>query len=323
LRVILLLVAFIALAPRVAVADKTVGVLVTGEYLKGPTTNQAETWLRGHALRVVTTPMPSDAVKILLDCFVLDDPKCMRSVVEARATTDNLVSIRIDIASKKAREVRLTMDWFAKGHSPVSSRRTCDGCTEPVLRTLIDAMLDDLAKTAPGFTGRIKITSDPAGITVLLDNAAIGVTPIERDVPAGEHKLRLVRDGRTGEPKSVKIESGTVVEVELEAPAAAPDPGESLVQPVPPRRSRLVPGLMIGIGVAGIGAGTALYLTSEEPTGQGRTYRDTKNLGIGVAAGGGALLLTGVIIILATASSSAPTVALTPGGATVGWVGRF
>jgi hypothetical protein len=323
LRVILLLVAVFAFMPRIAAADKTVGVLVTGDFLKAPTVNQAEKWLRGHGQRVVTTPMPTDAVKILLDCFVLDDSKCMRSVVEARATTENLVSIRVDVASKKSREVRLTMDWFAKGHNPISSRRTCDACTEPVLRTLIDAMLDDLAKTAPGFTGRIKITSDPAGITVLLDNAAIGVTPIERDVPAGEHKVRLVRDGRTGEEKTVKIESGTVAELELEVPAVATQPADPIVQPAPARRSRLVPGLMIGIGVAGVGAGAALYLTSEEPTGQGRTYRDTKNLGIGVAAGGGALLLTGVIIILATGSSSAPTVALTPGGATVGWAGRF
>lgn len=320
MRVLLILLAL--LVPRVAPAATSVGVLVTGEYLKGPTQQQAEKWLRARGQRVVTNPMPNDAVKILLDCFVLDDPKCMRSVVDARSTTDMLVSIRVDIASKKSREVRLTVDWFVKGHSPVSARRTCDKCTEAVLRTTVDAMLRDLSKTAPGFMGRLKVTSDPPGITVLLDNATIGVTPIEADASVGEHKVQLARDGRTGEAKTISITSQAVTEVALDAPAPGPVEGE-VPAPATSRPSRLLPGLLIGLGVAAIGAGTALYLTSEEPTGQSRTYRDTKNLGIGVAAGGGALVITGVIIVVATKTSSTPTMAFVPGGATVGWAGSF
>ena len=331
MRVLLILVALVlslaSLTPGAAAANKSVGVLVTGEYLKAPTQQQAEKWLRDHGHRVVTNPMPSDAIKTLLDCFVLDDPKCMRGVVEARATTPILVSIRIDIASKKAREVRLTMDWFAKGQSPVSARRTCDGCTETVLRSTIDTMLDDLAKDAPGFTGTIKVTSSPAGITVLLDNTTIGVTPLESKVSVGTHTLKLVRDGSVGAEKSIEVESGAPVAITLEAPAVVPV-GLPRTDPLPAapsgRRSRLIPGLMIGIGLAGVGAGAALYFTSEKPTGDGRTYRDSKNLGIGVAAGGGALLLTGVIIILATKSTTGPTVSLTPGGGgSVGWAGSF
>ncbi len=319
----MLLVLLALLVPRVAPAATSVGVLVTGEYLKGPTQQQAEKWLRAHGQHVVSTPMPNDAVKILLDCFVLDDPKCMRSVVDARAATDMLVSIRVDIASKKSREVRLTVDWFVKGHSPVSARRTCDKCTEDVLRATVDAMLGDLSKTAPGFMGKLKVTSDPPGITVLLDNATIGVTPLVTDASVGEHKVQLARDGRTGEAKNVAITSAAVTEVALEPPAAGSVEGEVPTTPATTRPSRLLPGLLIGLGVAAIGAGTALYLTSEEPTGQSRTYRDTKNLGIGVASGGGALVIAGVIIVVATKSSSTPTMAFVPGGATDGWAGSF
>jgi hypothetical protein len=317
-------------SPRLAAANKSVGVLVTGEYLKSPTQQQAEKWLRDRGHKVVTNAMPAEAVKTLLDCFVLDDPKCMRGIVDARATTPVLVSIRLDVASKKQKEIRVTIDWFAKGHSPVSSRRTCDDCTEPVLRSTIDTMLDDLAQTAPGFTGALKITSTPDGITVLLDNKTIGVTPLETTVPIGSHKLKLVRDGRTGPEKVIDVAGDDKpVAVVLDAPATGPatvdgdNPNQVQTTPIG-RRSRLVPGLMIGIGLAGVGAGAALYFTSEEPTGNGRTYRDTKNLGIGVAAGGGALLITGVIIILATKSTTGPTVSMTPGGgATVGWAGSF
>jgi hypothetical protein len=322
---LVVLLALVAMAvPRPAAANTSVGVLVTGDYLKGPTQQQAEKWLRSRAQRVVSTALPTDAVSTLLNCFVLDDPKCMRSVVDARATTDMLVSIRIDVASKKAREIRLTIDWFVKGHSPVTARRNCDKCSEDVLRSTIDAMLADLSKTAPGFMGKLRVTSTPAGITVLLDNATIGVTPVETDVAVGDHTLQLARDGRVGDVKRIAVSGEAVTEVTLEAPtAAAPHDPRIPERSESSRPSRLLPGLMIGLGVAAIGAGTALYLTSEEPTGQNRTYRDTKNLGIGVAAGGGALVITGVIIVLATKTKHAPTIAFTPGGATVGWAGSF
>ena len=50
---------------------------------------------------VVANALPDGAVKTLLDCFVIDDPKCSRGLVDARATTDSFVSIRIDVVSKK------------------------------------------------------------------------------------------------------------------------------------------------------------------------------------------------------------------------------
>lgn len=318
-----LLVALTLTAPRPASAGTSVGVLVTGDHLKAPTQQQAEKWMRGHSQRVVTTALPSDAVNSLLNCFVLDDPKCMRSIVDARATTDMLVSIRVDVASKKAKEIRLTIDWFVKGHSPITSRRTCDKCSETVLRKTIDAMLSDLSETVPGFMGTLNVSSTPSGITVLVDNATIGVTPVETRVPVGDHKIQLAQDGRVGDARTVSVISDAVTEIDLEPPAARTTDAAVPVTPAPTRPSRLLPGLLIGLGVAAVGAGTALYLTSEEPTGQRPTYRDTKNLGIGVAAGGGALVLTGVIIVLATKPGQAPTIALTPGGATVGWARTF
>lgn len=316
----------LCLVPRSADA-KSIGVLVTGEYLKTPTQQQAAKWLADKGHDVVASPLPTEAVKTLLNCFVLDDPKCMRGVVETRSTTATLVSIRIDVGSKKTREVRITIDWFAKGHSPASARRTCDKCTEDVLRSTIDSMLEDLAKTAPGFTGTVKLTSDPAGMTILMDNKTVGVTPLELTVPTGSHTFKLVVDGRTGPEKTVDVPD-TTMDLALEGPPAAAsditgEPREKPQVVVEQRRSRLLPGLMIGIGLAGVGAGAALYLTSEEPDGSSRTYRDTKNLGIGVAAGGAALALTGVIIILATKSTTGPTVSMTPGSAMVGWAGSF
>ena len=313
-RIILLLLAL--LVPRPAAADR-VGVVVLGDALAKQTREAAAQWLRDHNQQVAMTALPAEAVKTLSDCFLVDDPKCARSVIEARAATTNVIAIRVEMTSKKTKDVRITIDWFVKGHSPVSSRRSCDACTDATLRTTLEAMLSDLAKSKPGMMGRIKVDAPP-GLSVLVDGATIGVTPLEQSIVAGEHKVRLAQDGRMGEEKVVTVAADGTTEVELPAPPPVADPV------VTTKSSRVVPGVMIGIGLAGIGAGAALYLTSEEPTGTNRTYRDTKKLGLGVAGGGAALALAGVIIILATGGDSGPTVAMTPdGGAAVGWVGRF
>lgn len=308
-----------AIASTATAAPRSVGLLVTGQSLTRPTQDQATRWLRDHDRKVVTNALPKDAVKTLLDCFVIDDPKCSSGLIDARATTDSFVSIRIDVASHKDRDIRLTIDWFVKGSSPVTARRTCEDCSENVLRTTIDAMLLDLAKTSPGFLGRLKVTSSPAGFTVLLDNETIGVTPIERDVTAGKHEVRLVKNGRMGPEKSVKIESGALAEITLEAPPAGgvEEPGVSS------HHSRALPIAMIAVGAVAVATGGAMYYfggpKDDEPD-----YRDFRTPGIFTAAGGGVLAITGVIVILATRGSSGPTVTTTAdGGAAIGWTGRF
>ena len=318
MRALVLVIALIV--PRLASAER-VGLVVLGDTSTKPTREAAASWFQQHQDEAVTNALPKDAIKTLQDCFVVDDPKCSRSVIEARATENSVVTIRVELSSKKDKDVRLTIDWFIKGHNAVSSRRTCDACNESALKMTLDAMLTDLAKNKPGFMGRIKVGGTP-GLSVLVDGATIGVTPLDQSIPAGSHKIRLAQDGRMGAEQSVTVKADAATEVTLEAP---PTEAEGMApQVIASKPSRVVPGVMIGVGIAGMAAGTALYLTSEEPTGTNRTYRDTKKLGIGVAAGGAAVALTGVIIILATGRDSGPTVAMTPdGGAAVAWFGRF
>ena len=307
-----------------AAAPKRVGILVLGDHLKVATVEQTEKWLREHNQQVVNPPLPLEAVKTLENCFVIDDPKCSRTIIDARAITDSVITIRLDVAGKKERDIRLTVDWFVKGHAPITARRTCEDCSEGVLRTTIDAMLLDLAKQSPGFMGRIKAVSDPAGVTVLLDNQTIGVTPIERDVAVGPHKARLVKDGRMGDEKSVTVEAGATVELKLLQPPAAP---KEEVAPMPTgpteKPSRALPITLIATGALAIGAATVMYIKGG-PTGDMQRYKDFRTPGYFVGAGGGVLVIVGVTWILATRQSSGPTVGMAPGGgATIGWAGRF
>lgn len=324
MRALILLLAL--LVPGVAAADKSVGLLVTGDVLKGPTQTEAEEWFKDHNQAVNTNALPKNAIKTLLDCFVIDDAKCSSGLVDARATTDSFVSIRIDVVSKKDKDVRLSMDWFVKGRAPVSARRTCEDCTEAILRTTIDAMLLDLAKTSPGFMGRIKVTSAEAGIGVLVDNETVGVTPLERDITAGAHKARLIKDGRMGPEKAIKVDAGATAEIALEPPPAG---GIVLDRPQgpegPTHHSRTLPYTMIGLGGAAVAAGAIMaFVLHKEPTVDQYQTRDWKTAGYITAGAGAVVAITGVIIILATPNHEGPTVSPTAGGgATIGWIGSF
>src|SRR5690606_26089296 len=61
--------------------------------------------------------------------------------------------------------------------------------------------------------GRLKLSSTPEGLIVMLDGAKIGVTPLERDLAAGPHAIVLI-DGETrvGE-RTVQITAGATAEV--------------------------------------------------------------------------------------------------------------
>jgi hypothetical protein len=318
-RVLVVIFALLVCA-RVAEADN-VGLLVLGDALQKPTREGADKWLRSHGQKSVNA-LPSDAVKTLQDCFVVDDPRCSSSVVDARASAPSVITIRVDIASKKEKDIRLTVDWFTKGHAPVTARRTCESCTESTLKTTLDAMLSDLAKQQPGFMGRIKVTSDPSGVPVLFDNETLGVTPLERDIPVGVHKARLIRDGSMGAEKDVTVESGKTAEVTLETPPAGASVGDT---PVPLHHSRVLPITMIGVGSAAVGVGAVMYFVlHKEPDVNTHYSKDWKTPGMVTAGAGAAVALTGVIIILATPNPSGPTVSPTAdGGATIGWSGRF
>jgi hypothetical protein len=309
--------------PGIARANtQNVGLLVTGDALSTPTQDHAAKWLRAQGRGVVIDPLSAAAIKTLLDCFVLDDPKCARNVIDARATTDSLVSIRIAMVSSKDQEVQLTIDWFVKGTNPVSARRTCAECNEAVLRTTLDAMLLDLARTSPGFLGRIKLSSDPPGLTVLLDNETVGVTPIERDVAAGAHRVRLVRDGRMGAEKTVKVEPGALSEVKLQPPPE----GSAMPDELTAKKSRALPAGMMLLGIVAAGAGAGMWFgMHKEPAIDDYEYRDWKTAGQLTMSAGGIVAITGFIWLLSRGNAeSGPVVGATASGdTTIGWSGRF
>ena len=314
-RVVLLLALVIALPARAG----TVGVVVTGDSeLQATLTRQLESWLRSHG-HTLGEALPADAISSLLNCMVIDDEGCARGIVDARAKSASVVFAEIRKPRTRASNATtLIVYWLVKDKEPVGMRRSCEACSDDLLNSLLDEMLTTVVGASELPRGRLALSSKPQqGLTVILDNENIGITPLEREVPAGTHTVVLMWRGRKVGERTIRIEPEVTAEIMV--PVTIPAIAEPREAP-----SRVLPGLTLAVGGAAVVAGAILYFTSDVDDGTKPTYRDSRPVGIGVAAGGAALAAVGAYWWLRTGTpDSSPVVALGAGGGYVGWTRAF
>ena len=290
-----------------------VGVIITGEAaLQARLTASATRYLEAHGHAPAAGALEPSAISALLDCLSIDDAACARGIVDQRAHADAILAVRTEVAKGTPREVTMSAYWIAKGHSPISMRRVCEKCSDEALDSTFDRILTDLVRSSAA--GRLVLRSQPPGLLAVLDGQPIGTTPLERDVPVGQHQLGLVQNGRTVAQRYIAVAADQRAEITM-----ASDPAS---QHQEPEGHAHVPAVVIGVGIAGAIAGGVLYGTSQSPTGEHPTYRDTKNLGLGVAAGSAVLVGVGVFLLL-RGGDDGPTINVTAGGMSAGWIGRF
>lgn len=291
-----------------------VGVIITGETaVQARLTASAAHYLEAHGHQVEVGALEPSAIANLLDCLSLDDAKCARGVVDKRARAETILAVRTETSKGEPREVTLAAYWLAKGHSPISMRRVCEKCSDAALDSTFETILNDLVKSSAA--GRLVLRSQPPGLLAVLDGQPIGTTPLERDVPVGQHQLGLVENGRTIAQRYIAVAADERAEITLARDEVPRDRPEH-------HRSRALPAVVLGVGIAGAVTGGVLYATSESATGAHPTYRDTKSLGLGIAIGGAVLAGVGVVLLL-RGGDDGPTISATAGGMTAGWIGRF
>lgn len=307
--------------PPDAAAAGTVGVVVTGEpSLQPALVAQLEGWLSSHGHKVVATSLDPPAINRVIDCFTIDDSSCARKVVEKGSKSDSVVFARV---SREGPSVSLTVYWILKGKPAVGSRRGCEDCTEGALRSAADEVMVGLAAAAAVSTGRLKLTSKPDGLIVMLDGAKIGVTPLERDIAAGSHSIALVDGGtRVGE-RTVQIPEGATIEVMMPAVYPTDDPRRP---PPPPlsRPSRTLPVLLfVGGGLAIAGGVVEIYLGQKGGHEDPYIYRGATPAGIALASVGAVAIGVGVWQWRRGSRESVPVAAVSSNGGYLGWQGRF
>lgn len=295
----------------------TVGVVVTGDaQLQVTLASQIEAWLRAHG-HTVAGALPPDAQSSLLNCMVIDDSACARGIVDTRAKSDSIVYGEVRAPrTRSSNATTLTVYWLVKGKEPVGMKRACEDCTPDLLDSTLDEMLTTVVGASELARGRLALHSRPEGLTVMLDNEKVGITPLEREVPAGKHTIVLMSRNRKVGERTLRIEPEVTAEITV--PVTMP------IEPVAHRPSRLVPGFTLAVGGAAVVAGAILYFTSDVDDGSKPRYTDRRPAGIGVAAGGVVLAALGTYLWLRTSSSdSAPVVSFDAKGGTLGWAHAF
>jgi hypothetical protein len=105
-------------------------------------------------------------------------------------------------------------------------------------RSHLDLIFED-ATAGEGAAGRITITSTPANASIYLDESATGIrtNATLEDVPAGRHTIKLVLPGYQNATRSVTIEEGERITLDLILSPAGDEPGVNITE-----RSELAPG---------------------------------------------------------------------------------
>lgn len=150
---------------------------------------------------------------------------------------------------------------------------------------------------------RLTVRSRPSGAEVWIDDRLAGHTPLEQELPAGEHRVRVVLPGYASEHRRITATAGTQDTLTV---TMLSDPTE----PSPRRRSPWwgLGGGALGAGTVMLGAGVGLVMLDErevrrgcvpDPDGDCPQRWNTLPGGVALALGGGVLLTTGVALLVA------------------------
>ena len=294
----------------------TVGVVVTGDSeLKNTLADVLDTWLRGHGHSVGREALPRDATSSLLNCMVIDDESCARDIVDARAKTESIVFSEIRRPrTKSSNATTITLYWLVRGKEPVGMRRACESCSPGLLKSTLDEMLGTVFGASNAARGKLIVHSKPEGASVMLDNEHIGITPLEREVPAGDHKIVLMKSGRKVGERTVKIQRDVAADITIPV-------RDSYEPPAPP--SQAFPSLLIGLGGVAVIGGAVLFITSETDDGSKPYYRETRPAGVAFGALGLVMAGVGAYLFARNAGDSAPIAVIDRHGGMIGWAGIF
>ncbi|MGH1345861.1 MAG: PEGA domain-containing protein [Nannocystales bacterium] len=106
--------------------------------------------------------------------------------------------------------------------------------------------------------GIVRITSDPPGATVMVDDRAVGATPLELTLSAGPHAVRVEKPGFLEDAKAVDVRAGVDEEMRFRL-VVVPTKDRSA------RRWLTVGGVSLGLGLAGLAAGIPLVIMDGRP----------------------------------------------------------
>ncbi|MGE0550183.1 MAG: PEGA domain-containing protein [Kofleriaceae bacterium] len=318
----LLVLVLVALATTTAHAND-VGAIAVGEVPLGNRAGVAgavEEVARDAGWTLAAGDIPVKEAMAVIDCKHDSQPwTCLPGTNPAKdARRMVLVWIHEQQGEDGSPILVITAKVVAGDQGTVIDQRFCERCTEDSLQKVVRELTKEVLKSSAVRSGRtvLSVKSTPAGAQVSLDGKPVGATDGSFNTYPGRHTIVVEKAGFHAERREVDTAEGSTQEVNVTMRSVdEATPAES--------GSRVVPAVVIGIGAAAIIAGSALFIMDEDPSRDGgKTYRDSAVPGVVVGVGGVVALGAG-FYLWKRASRSTPTVALTNGGAAIGWAGRF
>jgi hypothetical protein len=266
-----------------------------------------------------------DAADASVACLHDQTPwSCIAPVIRGK---DQLVIVEIDSdRGGGAPMTRVTAHLLTAGAEAEScASRGCAVCNDQALKRTVGDLGRDLLQRAVARSGRTRLAvrSRPDRAQILLDGEPAGATEATLATYPGTHTIELRTPGYAAATREVIAVDGTTVDVAIPLQPEARRPDRGPGSPGAPPRSRLGPGLVIGAGVAAIVAGGLLIAFDQDPSPDQRFYYDTAKYGVASLVAGGLVAGAGIYLWLRPRASSAAAVAPVPGGAAIGWIGRF
>lgn len=307
-----------------AAADPTGIVVVTGK----PTARERTTIetaitrvLRRASWSMSSQPFSPKETESITKCLRDDRPwRCLDRLMQPKGVDRIVVAT---VTRPSATRLNITGELAVAGDGgAVVVERHCDDCEneslDAVVQKLAEDLLHDLAIRAET---KLDLRTVPAGATVLLDGRSIGTTDasgkLSQSALPGPHKLRVQHPGFVDSERTIQLAVAQTTPVVVEL-VQAPSTGTPL----------LVPAIIAGAGVAALAGGILLQLGKDSPpVGEKQPPYIISYPGVALMAGGTIAIGIGVYLWMHAASNGAPTstptVAITAGGAVVGWAGHF
>jgi hypothetical protein len=204
-------------------------------------------------------------------------------------------------------------------------QRFCEHCADDKLveagAELTRQLIDDLATRA----GRtvVHLTSEPSAADIILDGKKLGATEATYSTSPGKHTAMVQKAGYVSQVKEFTVEQGKTADISftlVRSDAATNDTAHV----TPPHSSRwiVLPAVAIGVGASFAVLGGALLYRGLRGSDQ-YDYPHATAVGLPIEVVGLGAIGAGIYLLWRHDRASAPTATATPGGAIVGWAGRF
>jgi hypothetical protein len=242
--------------------------------------------------------------------------------------------VRANVAqAERSYDIGLVLIRGRSGESAAEIHERCDICgIEEVGEKMALAASALRAKLESLMVGpaRVTVRSEPAGAYVLLDGREIGRTPLEREVPGGQHTIRVARRGYVAAERTVML-----------VPEIAETVDFTLLRGTSTFPYAAVGWTSLGVGLLAIGGGVfAIWLdgraiscnaNQHDALGHCPYVRNTRTLGATLTGIGGAAATAGALFLWMAAdrgverkvAGGTPAIVPLGGGAALTWGRAF